>query len=282
MDFPWEFSFVEANGQTFHCAHLGSGPLLLLLHGFPECWYSWRHQIPVLAQQYQVVVPDLRGYNLSSKPPRVQDYLLDYLVEDVIALAKAWGATQFRVVGHDWGAMIAWATALRHPYRVLKVAGLQVPPPMAWRNNITPQQLGVSFYMALFQIPWLPEWQLSQDDYRLIRSIFTHERVRSDKITAGDIQFFVDALKQSSLTPPLNYYRANLTRGLAPDLQTRVPVPSLFIYGENDFAITPDLVYRVDRFVLSAYQEVRIPGCGHWCQQEFPEVVSEALLRFLK
>ncbi len=281
VDFPWQFRQVRANGLSFHCAHMGEGPLVLLLHGFPECWYSWRYQIPVLARYYQVVVPDLRGYNLSSKPTETSAYLLDYLVEDVVALARAWGASQFRLVGHDWGAMVAWATALRHPYRVTKLAALQVPPPKAWRDNLTPQQIAASFYIALFQVPGLAEWQLSANDYRQIRAVFTHPSVRPGQITAEDIQYYVEAIKRGSLTAMLNYYRANFPLGFAPDLQTAVQVPTLFIYGEDDFAITPDLTYRLDRYVLSDYQELRIPQCGHWSQQECPELINEALLKFL-
>ncbi|WP_287127714.1 alpha/beta fold hydrolase [Candidatus Cyanaurora vandensis] len=281
-EFPWQFKDVQANGLVFHCAHLGEGPLLILLHGFPECWYSWRHQIVPLAQHFRVVVPDLRGYNLSSQPPDTRAYLLDYLVEDVVALARAWGESRFRLVGHDWGALIAWATALRHPYRVPRVAALQVPPPLALRDNLTPRQLWASRYIALFQIPGLAEWYLSDQDYRLVRSIFTDPTVRPGKITAEDIQYFVAAIKRGSLRAMLNYYRANFGPGLAPDLMTPIQVPSLFIYGEDDFAITPDFVYRLDRYILSDYQEVRIPACGHWCQQEYPEVVTEALLKFLR
>jgi len=280
MKFPWQFKEVRANGLVFHCAHMGEGPLVLLLHGFPECWYSWRHQIAPLAQHFQVVVPDLRGYHLTSKPAEVQAYLLDYLVEDVVALAKAWGASKFRVVGHDWGAMIAWATALRHPFRVPQVAALQVPPPMALQYNLTPRQLVSSWYIGAFQVPGLAEWQLSDQDYRVIRSLFTHPSIRPGRITAEDIQYFVSAIKKGSLTAMLNYYRANLGAGLAPDLMTPVQVPSLFIYGEDDFAITSDWVYRLDRFVLSDYQELRIPECGHWSQQEYPELVTDALLKF--
>ncbi|WP_218082494.1 alpha/beta fold hydrolase [Anthocerotibacter panamensis] len=281
MDFPWQFRTVQANDLEFHCAHMGEGPLVLLLHGFPECWYSWRHQIPALARHFRVVAPDLRGYNLSSKPREVSAYLLDYLVEDVMALARAWGESHFYLVGHDWGAAIAWAAALRHPYRVSKVAALQVPPLLAWRENLTPQQLLASFYILLFQIPGLAEYRLSADDYRMIRSIFTHPSVRPGKINPEDIQYFVDAIKRGSLTAMLHYYRANVMRGFAPDLLARIQVPSLFIYGEDDFAITPELVYRLDRYVLSDYQELRIPECGHWSQQEYPELVNETLLKFL-
>jgi epoxide hydrolase 4 len=280
--FSWQFRDVKANGLTFHCAHQGEGPLLLLLHGFPECWYSWRKQIPVLAQHFTVVAPDLRGYNYSSKPSNTSDYLLDYLIEDVVALAQAWGETHFYLAGHDWGAMIAWGTALRHPYRVLKVAALQVPPPQAWRENFTPAQLVASAYIPFFQVPLLPEWQLSANDYRLVRELFTHPSVRPGQITAEDVQYFVDAIKRGSLTAMLNYYRANGVAGIAPELLTPVQVPSLFIYGEADFAITPDLTYRLDRYVLSEYQELRIPNCGHWSQQEYPELVNDALLKFFQ
>ena len=261
-----------------------SKPLVLLLHGFPECWYSWRHQIPVLAEYFRVVAPDLRGYNLSEKPREVSAYHLNYLVEDVLALADYYGAEQFYLVGHDWGAMIAWATALLHPERVLKLAALQVPHPRRFLENMKGAQLQASWYIATFQVPGLPELMISLNNYRLIEEILTATTSKPGTFSQADIQVFKEACAQpGALTAGINYYRANL--GLNNQLQQfqdPVKVPTLFIYGEKDFAILPETVKDLKKYVDSAYQEVRLPDCGHWVQQEAPEAVNQALMAFFR
>ena len=261
-----------------------SKPLVLLLHGFPECWYSWRHQIPVLAEYFRVVAPDLRGYNLSEKPREVSAYHLNYLVEDVLALADYYGAEQFYLVGHDWGAMIAWATALLHPERVLKLAALQVPHPRRFLENMKGNQLQASCYVAAFQVPGLPELMISLNNYRLIEEILTATTSKPGTFSQADIQVFKEACAQpGALTAGINYYRANL--GLNNQLQQfqdPVKVPTLFIYGEKDFAILPETVKDLKKYVDSAYQEVRLPDCGHWVQQEAPEAVNQALMAFFR
>jgi pimeloyl-ACP methyl ester carboxylesterase len=282
---------IIANHLRFHLVEEGferpnqtDKPLVLLLHGFPECWYAWRHQIPVLAEYFRVVAPDLRGYNLSEKPREVSAYHLNYLVEDVLALADYYGAEQFYLVGHDWGAMIAWATALLHPERVLKLAALQVPHPRCFLENMKGAQLQASCYVAAFQVPGLPELMISLNNYRLIEEILTATTSKPGTFSQADIQVFKEACAQpGALTAGINYYRANL--GLNNQLQQfqdPVKVPTLFIYGEKDFAILPETVKDLKKYVDSAYQEVRLPDCGHWVQQEAPEAVNQALMAFFR
>src|SRR4051812_12556434 len=168
-----QFGYANVGSVRLHYAECGSGKrLVILLHGFPECWYSWRHQLLALADRYHVVAPDLRGYNLSDKPRCVADYRIERLVEDVLGLIRHFGAREAAVVGHDWGAAIAWALAQRRPECVWKLAALQVPPTATWRSNMTLKQAFRSWYMLAFQIPGLPEWLIRARDGSAIDRIF--------------------------------------------------------------------------------------------------------------
>src|SRR5882672_11288747 len=139
--------YANVNGIRLHYAEAGSGNnLVILLHGFPEFWYSWRHQLEVLGKNYHVIAPDMRGYNLSDKPTEVEEYRIDRLVADVVSLIDHFGVTQAAVVGHDWGAAVAWVVAQKHPERVSKLAVLQVPIAAAWRANLTLKQFLLSWY----------------------------------------------------------------------------------------------------------------------------------------
>jgi epoxide hydrolase 4 len=284
---------IIANHLRFHVVEQGftgtkakqnTKPLVLLLHGFPECWYAWRHQIPALAEDFRVVAPDLRGYNLSEKPPDVSAYRLKHLVEDVLALADHYGAETFYLVGHDWGALVAWATALLHPERVSKLVALQVPHPQCFLDHMKGAQLQASWYMTAFQVPILPELMISLDNYRFVEQAILNF-TKSGTISKADIQVFKEACAQpGALTGGINYYRANLgpNRELGDEYKASVKVPTLFIYGEKDFAILPETVANTKKYVDSTYQEIRLPDCGHWVQQEDPEAVNQALLTFLR
>src|SRR5216684_6293477 len=171
--------FAQVGDLRLHYAECGSGDeLVILLHGFPEFWYSWRHQLPVLGERYHVVAPDLRGYNLSDKPPRVEDYSIEKLVKDVVGLVNHFGKRRAVIVGHDWGAAVAWAVAQRHPELVSKLATLQVPPPAAWRANFTLRQLRRSWYMFFFQLPRLPERWASANDFSRLEKMYRETSVR--------------------------------------------------------------------------------------------------------
>ncbi|HEX8422925.1 MAG TPA: alpha/beta hydrolase [Pyrinomonadaceae bacterium] len=267
--------------------------LVLLLHGFPECWYSWRHQLTALGSRFHVVAPDLRGYNLSDKPARVDDYRMEKLTGDVLGLMDHFGVREAGVVGHDWGAAIAWDIAARHPERVWKVAALQVPPLAVWLANMTLKQALSSWYMFFFQIPYLPEWRLGWDDFGGLDGML-RKTSRPGTFTDTDLAIYKNALRQkdartntTAITAAINYYRANVFSNLsrsgdqAKARDARIRVPTLFIYGERDFAIRRETVRDVGKHIDAPYRELRLANSNHWVQQESPAEVSAALLDFL-
>ena len=287
--------YANVNGIRLHYAESGSGDnLVILLHGFPEFWYSWRHQLSALGKFFHVVAPDMRGYNLSDKPPSVDDYSTDVLAKDVIGLMDHFGTAKAAVVGHDWGAGVAWALAHRYPDRLTKLAVLQVPPAAAWRANLTLAQLLRSWYMFFFQLPLLPEWLIRRNNFKSLNRVFKADVVTTGSFTDDEIEMYKEALGQKgALTSAINYYRANafrLIRGAKPKTSQgsgplgsgRVKVPTLFIFGEQDAAILPQTVRGVEKYIDGPYSELRIPGSGHWVQNEAVEEVNSALIEFLR
>ncbi len=295
--------YAQVGEVRLHYAECGSGDkqLVLLLHGFPEFWYSWRAQLIALGTNYHVVAPDMRGYNLSDKPAGVAAYHLDRLMDDVLGLIRHFGAREAAIVGHDWGALVAWAVAERYPQHVSKLAALQVPPASVWRKNLTWQQVLRSWYFLFFQLPRVPEWWISANDFAALERMFKRT-ARRGTFTNVDLALFKNALRQTNnsagegaevtaLTAAINYYRANL-RGLSlPQSEregadarsgaARVRVPTLFIYGERDFAIAPETVRGVRDHVHAPYRELRLANSGHWVQQESAAEVNAALRSFL-
>ena len=283
--------YAQVGKIRLHYAECGAqnDRLVILLHGFPEFWYSWRQQIPVLGALYHVVAPDMRGYNLSDKPPRVSDYQIDNLVADVLGLIHHFGKSQAVIIAHDWGAGVAWALAQKYPEAVERLAALQVPPPAAWRENMTLAQLRRSWYMFFFQLPRLPEWWAGANDFARVDEMYRKTSVRPEAFSDEDIDLYKDALRQpGALTSSLNYYRANVFRSLfrggvekPKESDLRIRVPTLFIYGEQDMAVIPSTVKDLRRFIDAPYREVRIPNSGHWVQNEAVTEVNTALLDFL-
>ena len=298
--------YANINRISLHYAESGSGDnLVILLHGFPEFWYSWRHQLAALGNKYHVVAPDMRGYNLSDKPARVKDYRVEVLVEDVIDLIKHCGARKAAIVAHDWGAAVAWAVAQRYPDRVSRLAVLQVPPPAVWRANLSLRQLLRSWYMFFFQLPWVPELVIGEQNFAALDRVFKETVARKDTFSDADIELYKEALSRpGALTGAVNYYRANVRRLMsrrksttvskhtAPNGETktdqdkphrdgRIRVPTLFIYGEQDFAIIPATVRGVGDYIDAPYRELRIADSGHWVQNEAAKEVNAALLEFL-
>src|SRR5687767_7525504 len=206
--------YATVNGVRLHYAETGSGEeLVLLLHGFPEFWYSWRHQLEALGKHFHVVAPDMRGYNLSDKPSRVEDYRVDEIVGDVVGLIDHFGASQAAVVGHDWGATVAWAVAQRFPERVSRLAVLQVPPAAVWRANISLRQLLRSWYMFFFQLPRLPELLIASKNFIALDRTFKYTCTRKGAFSHADVEIYKEALSwPGALTAAVNYYRANVRR----------------------------------------------------------------------
>ena len=229
----------------------------------------------------------MRGYNLSDKPPRVQDYLIEKLVQDIVGLIRYFGGNKAAIVAHDWGAGVAWALAQRHPEMVSRLVAMQVPPPAAWRANFTLRQLRRSWYMFFFQLPRLPESWARKNDFARLEKMYQETTVRRDVFTDEDIEVYKSALRQpGALTAGINYYRANVFKSLfrggaeTPKEDGRIRVPTLFIYGEQDHAILPETVRGVSRFIDAPYSELRIPKSAHWVQNEAVAEVNEALLQF--
>jgi pimeloyl-ACP methyl ester carboxylesterase len=282
--------YAQLDGIRLHYAECGSGDdLVILLHGFPECWYSWRHQLPVLGDRYHAVAPDMRGYNLSDKPLGIHSYRIGWLVNDIVGLIKHFDKGKAAIVAHDWGAAVAWALAQRHPELVSKLVAMQVPPPAAWRANFSFRQLRHSWYMFFFQLPRLPEWWASANDFARVEKMFKETSFRRVAFTDQDIAVYKEALRQpGALTGGLNYYRANVFKSLfrggaetPKETDGRIRVPTLFIYGEQDVAVLRETVRDIRKFVDAPYRELRIPDSGHWVQNEAIEEVNQALLDFL-
>jgi pimeloyl-ACP methyl ester carboxylesterase len=284
--------YAQIGGIRLHYAERGEGDkLVILLHGFPEFWYSWRHQLKELGERYHVVAPDMRGYNLSDKPPRVEDYRMDNLIDDVTGLIRHFGKEKAVVVGHDWGAAVAWGVALKHPEYVSRLVAMQVPPPAAWRENMTFKQALRSWYMLFFQIPVLPEWLISLNDFASIERSLKEIPTSRNAFTNTDIALYKKALREpNALVSAVNYYRANFVslffkqqqKNDSEDLRDyRVRVPTLLIYGEQDKFIVPETLRDVNRFVDAPYHEARFKNYGHWIQNEAPDEVNAELANFL-
>ena len=280
-----KFDYAQVGGVRLHYATAGNGEnLVLLLHGFPEFWYSWRHQIKALSENYTVVAPDLRGFNLSEKPKHIEAYDIDYLVDDVTGLIRYFGREKAAVIGHDWGAAVAWATAQKYPEYVWKLGALQVPPASVLKKNFSFKQFLASWYMFFFQIPVLPEFLLRLSDYKGLENALKKSTANKDVFTDKDISEYKKAWSEpNALTSMLNYYRANVLKRFFTNTKnnTRIKVPTVFIYGEQDRAILPETVKNIGELVDADYQEFHVPTSGHWVQQEAPEVVTEILREFL-
>jgi len=285
----FESSFVQANGLRFHVVSSGpkTGKPVLLLHGFPEFWYSWRHQLRALAQAgYRAIAPDLRGYNLSDKPSGVANYQTRILMSDVVALVAALGYTTVDLVGHDWGGAIAWAVAASSEHRqvIRSLAILNAPHPAAFVRRMSLSQLRRSWYMLFFQIPSLPEHLIRKDGFALLRRMLSRS-AQPGTFSAPDLDRFVEAMSQpGALTCAMNYYRAMLRQNLVAELRRLSTIPAslpvLLVWGERDVALGKELTYDLHKFVDNLRIEY-VPDAGHWVQQESPETVNRALLQFL-
>jgi pimeloyl-ACP methyl ester carboxylesterase len=280
--------FVELDEIRMHYVTQGKGKLLLLLHGFPDFWYVWRFQIPALAKHFRVVAPDLRGYNQTDKPDGVDKYNLNLLTSDVSGLIKALGENKAVVVGHDWGGAIAWSLAAFNPDMVEKLVVLNAPHPNAFtsRTKGMPRQLQKSWYVFFFQTPDIPELVLSRNNYSFLRNMLLNSFVKKEVMTDEDISAHVSAWsKPGALTAMINYYRANMNPAILFSERAvtfpKIKSPTLVIWGEQDVALSKDLIIGTDEFVDASYSARYYPNCGHWVQLEEPELVNECLVDFI-
>ena len=268
-----------------HYVEAGSGPLVLLLHGFPEFWYGWRAQIGPLAEAgFRVVAPDLRGYNLSGKPAGVGAYTMERVAGDIARLIPALGEERASVVGHDWGGIAAWWFAMRHPALLERLAVLNAPHPAAMTRMIaSPLQWLRSAYVLYFQIPWLPEATIQAADFAVLRLLFRTDPHRREAFTEADIDRYVAAMRQpGALTAALNYYRATMQSNPLAQQSNFRPIqhPTLVIWGMGDRALGPELAEPERRWVPEFHIE-RLPKASHWVQHDEPERVNELLREFL-
>jgi pimeloyl-ACP methyl ester carboxylesterase len=314
---------VEANGVRMHLAEEGEGPLVVLCHGFPESWYSWRHQLRALAAAgFHAVAPDMRGYGRTDQPAAIEAYTLLHLVGDMVGLLDALGAETAVIVGHDWGAPVAWHAALLRPDRFRGVIGLSVPyrprGPVC-PTTAMPQNENALFYQLYFQIPGLAEAELERDVRLTTRSVLysaSGDAPRAKKadaaaiamlprnggflsgmmdpaslppwLTEADVDFYTAEFQRSGYRGGLNWYR-NIDRNwelMAPFAGARVTVPALYVVGDHDLVLyfpgMEQLVASLSSFVPRLQETIVMPGCGHWTQQERAPEVNAAMIDFLR
>jgi pimeloyl-ACP methyl ester carboxylesterase len=314
-----DLKMVETNGIRLRVALFGEGPLVVLVHGWPESWYSWRHQIPVLAQAgFRVAAPDVRGYGGSHKPSAIEAYAIKEMCADVAGLVAALGENQAILIGHDWGAAIVWNTALFHPEKVRAVAGLSVPhtgrgpmPRIALFRQLYKDRF---FYQLYFQEPGVAEAELEADLRTSLRKIYywasgeaAKAKLKLDKppdarlldgipdpdpfpdwMTPADLDYYVSQFQESGFRGPINRYRTSeldfIQQAAVADRQ--IAQPAAFIAGSLDpvlrFVAGIDLI-EIMRKQMADLRLVRlIDDAGHWIQQERPAEVNAALLEFLK
>ena len=316
---------LNANGIHIHYVEQGEGPLVIFCHGFPESWYSWRHQIAAISGAgYRVVALDMRGYGQTSQPAAIEAYSLSYLVGDVVGAVAALGSEQAVIIGHDWGGPVAWYSALMRPDIFRAVAVLSVPydPPSPLPdglnlNDLMATQAGErDYYRLYFQEPGIAEADLEEDIYRTMLGFFytvsgdiikdgIHKQGWNGHFPKGqslsaqlvipkslppwlteqDIQFYANEFADSGFRGGINWYR-NIFRIpgiLAPFVGAKINQPSLYLYGEYDLIAgnKPETVDALSNRLPNLKDVIKILGAGHWLQQEKPDQVSAALIKFL-
>jgi pimeloyl-ACP methyl ester carboxylesterase len=266
---------VDVNGVGIEYEVTGEGRPVVLLHGFPDSGRLWRHQVPALVDAgFRVIVPDLRGYGGSDRPQEVEAYSIPFLVGDVLGVLDDLGVAKAHVVGHDWGAALAWAMGSLVPDRVDHLVALSVGHPLSFRSAGYVQQ-EKSWYMLLFQFEDIAEQWLSNDDWAHFRSWASHPD--TDAVIA-------DLERTGSLTPALHWYRANVPPEalISPPLELPpVPVPTMGVWGTADFALTEGQMTGSAEHVSGPWRYERVEGVAHWMQLEAPEVVNRLLIDFL-
>jgi pimeloyl-ACP methyl ester carboxylesterase len=276
--------FVTVNDVRLHVAEQGEGEPVILLHGFPECWYSWRYQLPVLAENgYRAIAPDMRGYNLSDKP--TQGYDVDTLADDVAALAHALCGRQALVhlAGHDWGGGVAWQVAWRYPGLLRSLTIMNAPHPALFARSArrSPRQMLRSSYMFFFQAPALPEWLLTRGDAGAVATAFRRSAYRRDAFSDEDLDVYRRAmLRPGAATATLSYYRQVLLSGRRRFPTGPIDTPTLVLWGMDDPVLPFSLNDGLGDWVKDV-TIVPISACGHWTQQEQPGVVTREVLGWL-
>lgn len=284
-DYPSNFVTLP-NGITLHYVEQGKGPLLILLHGFPDFWYGWRKQIGPLSGHFRVVAPDMRGFNLSDKPGSLNDYKIDVLAKDIDLLIGALGEKEAFLVGHDWGGIVAWAVTAFHPERIKKLAVLNIPHPLEIRRAFRERnwaQLRKSWYVFFFQLPFLPEQLLKSD--RFFEASLTKMQNNPEAFSPEDVSRYQEAYRQPGADKgSLSYYRASFGEiiSIRPMEVPKIERPVLMLWGEQDKALGKELTWHTADHCNNTLEIVYDPKSGHFIQLDNPELVNENLLRFLR
>ncbi len=291
----FKHKYADVNNIRLHYIAMGKGKLIMFLHGFPEFWYEWKNQLAEFGRDYQAVAPDMRGYNLSSKPADVEQYKTKYLVEDIRALVEHLGHKKFILVAHDWGGGVAWPFAIRHPDYLEKLIIINAPHPITFVRELrdNPAQRKASQYILVHRTPEAEEI-LSRDNYAVLGSSVLEDGLKQGYFTEEDRQEYIKAWSQpGALTGGLNYYRAarlgpftgegdealeNLIAN--PSLAT-VKVPTLVIWGEKDRYLLTSNLDGLEKYVPDLTIK-RIPGGSHWVIHEKPALVNAYIREFIE
>jgi epoxide hydrolase 4 len=274
--------YAAVGDQSLHYVEAGDGPLIVLLHGFPEFWFGWRLQIePLVAAGFRVVAPDTRGYNLSSKPEAFEAYAVDLLAADIRGLIEERGAKSALLVGHDWGGSIAWTVAMNHPEVVERLAILNAAHPRRLQEGLhNPNQLRKSWYFFFFATPALPESVVPTRDWHFFRH-FLHDA--KPPYTPQEIEQYVEAWSQpGAAAGMINYYRASVRQSQKEAVAKLRPIsaPTLVIWGERDSYLGPELAEPDRDDVPNLDRVERLPDASHWVQHDEPERVNRLLIDF--
>ncbi len=282
LESTWQHEYITSNGIKLHYVTQGEGDLMLMLHGFPEFWYSWRYQIPEFAKNHKVVALDLRGYNDSDKPQETSAYVMDEFIKDIEGVISGLGYDKCTLVAHDWGGAIAWSFAYTYPDMLEKLIILNLPHPAKFAKGLrTLQQLLRSWYIFFFQLPFLPELFIKSQNYKFIETAIKGMAVDKSVFTQANIDAYKEAAsKPGALTAMVNYYR-NIFKPVFFNRKWGVlEVPTLMIWGENDTALGKELTYGTEAYVKDL-QIHYIPNCSHWIQQEQPALLNQYMQDFL-
>lgn len=283
---PLEFTYVKTNGIKLHVVQAGpkDGPLVIMLHGFPEFWYGWRHQIDHLVNLgFRLMIPDQRGYNLSEKVQGgIDNYIVNHMAADAIGLINAAGRDTAYVVGHDWGALVSWWTTLLHPEKVTKLAILEVPHPYIFDQALQddPRQIRMSWYAWLFQMYWIPEHVMAINDWDVaVWSIKSSGKPTT--FTAEDLEIYRNAYRQpEAMTCSMNYYRALIQRPRPIPKDWRIHCPVQMFWGEKDQYLDERLVKPSLRMCDNAKIDY-VSYATHWIQHDAAPDVNRILGEFL-
>jgi len=285
-EMSYQTHYATINGLRCHYITAGpeDGPLVFLLHGFPEFWYGWRHQIAALSEAgFRVVVPDQRGYNQTDKPRGIKNYDLDLLTADMLGLMDSLGAEKVYLAGHDWGAEVAWWLAANHPERVRKMAILNVPHPFVMRENVFSNRIQrkKSWYIFFFQLPLIPELVLGSRDQRGAARILQSSGNPSS-FTPEDIIRYKQAWSQPrAWTGMVHWYRAAMRRFVHPVPPVQIEPPTLIIWGEQDGALEASMAAESLAFCKRGQLKV-LPEATHWVQHDAKDKVNQYLIHFFQ